>query len=172
MTPAELTAMLPFAASRATTYAPLLDAAMAEFEIDTPRRKAAFLAQVAHESGSLRYVKEIADGLAYEDRKDLGNTSPGDGIKFKGRGLLQVTGKANYRACGMALGLDLIGSPVLLEEPANACRSAGWFWSWKKLNQFADTDAFGSLTRAINGGYTGLDDRLSHWLRTRKGFGL
>lgn len=172
MTPAELTTMMPFAVSRAVTYAPLLDAAMAEFEIDTPRRKAAFLAQVAHESDSLKFVKEIADGLAYEGRGDLGNTSPGDGVKFKGRGLLQVTGKANYRACGLALGLDLIASPALLERAENACRSAGWFWTWKQLNQFADSDRFGSLTRAINGGYKHLDERIQHWLRIRKVFGL
>jgi putative chitinase len=172
MTPAELTAMMPFAASRAMTYAPLLDAAMAEFQIDTPRRKAAFLAQLAHESSSLKFVKEIADGLAYEGRADLGNTAAGDGVKFKGRGLLQVTGKANYRACGLALGLDLIALPALLEEPINACRSAGWFWSWKQLNQFADADRFGALTRVINGGHNGLDERIQHWLRIRRCLGL
>lgn len=172
MTPAELTTMMPFAASRATTYAQLLDAAMAEFEIDTPRRQSAFLAQVAYESGSLKYVREIADGSAYEGRKDLGNTSVGDGPKYRGRGLLQVTGKANYRACGMALGLDLLTSPELLEQPVNACRSAGWFWTWKQLNQFADADRFGALTRAINGGYNHLDERIQHWLRIRKTLGL
>lgn len=172
MTSAELTTMMPFAASRAATYAPLLAAAMAEFQIDTPRRKSAFLAQVAHESSSLKFVREIADGSAYEGRKDLGNTSSGDGIKFKGRGLLQVTGKANYRACGLALGLDLLVTPELLEQPVNACRSAGWFWTWKQLNQFADSDRFGALTRAINGGYNHLDERIQHWLRIRKCLGL
>lgn len=171
MTPAELAAMMPFAVSRVQVYAPLLTATMVEFDIDTPRRRAAFLAQVAHESGSLKYVKEIADGAAYEGRKDLGNTSVGDGVKYKGRGLIQITGKANYRACGLALGLDLLTSPELLERPENACRSAGWYWQWKQLNEYADADRFGSLTRAINGGYTGIDDRIQHWLRMRKGFG-
>ena len=171
MTPAELASMMPYAASRAQTFAEPLTAAMAEFEINTPRRQAAFLAQLAHESGSLRYVKELADGNGYEGRKDLGNTSPGDGVKYKGRGLIQITGKANYRACGMALGLDLLSSPELLETPVNACRSAGRVWKWKNLNQHADTDSFGSLTRAVNGGYNGLDDRIHHWLRCRKVLG-
>lgn len=172
MTPAELASMMPFGSVRAVNFAAPLTATMSEFEIDTPRRQAAFLAQLAHESGSLRYVKEIADGTAYEGRKDLGNTSPGDGVKYKGRGLIQITGKANYRACGHALGLDLLASPELLETPENASRSAGWFWQWKNLNQHADADRFGSLTRAINGGYNGLDDRIQHWLRIRKVLGL
>jgi len=163
---------MPFAVSRAATYAPLLTAAMVEFQIDTPRRQAAFLAHVAHESGSLKYVREIADGLAYEGRVDLGNTRLGDGKKFKGRGLMQITGRANYGACGEALQLDLLTLPELLEEPAGACRSAAWFWHSKNLNKFADTDQFGALTRRINGGYNGLDDRIQHWLRARKILGL
>lgn len=145
---------------------------MAEFGIDTPKRQAAFVAQVAHESGSLKYLKEIADGSAYEGRADLGNSSPGDGPRYKGRGLLQVTGKSNYRACGVGLSLDLIAFPQLLEEPKNACRSAAWFWQSRGLNHFADNDLFGALTKRINGGYTGLDDRIQHWLKARKVFGL
>lgn len=172
MTPADLTAMVPGAAPRAVTYAPLLDAAMKEFSIDTPRRQAAFLAQLAHESGSLRYTRELADGIAYNGRADLGNTHPGDGPRYRGRGLLQITGRANYRDCGVALGVDLITSPELLELPEGACRSAGWFWKSRGLNQFADTDAFGALTRRINGGYNGLDDRIQHWLRIRRYLGL
>lgn len=172
MTPQQLKIIMPFAASRADLYAPLLASAMSEFEIDTPKRKAAFLAQIAHESGSLKYVEEIASGEAYEGRKDLGNTQPGDGKRFKGRGLIQVTGRANYQACGAALGLDLIASPELLKEPVNAARSAGWYWHSRNLNRFADWDQFGALTRAINGGYNGLDDRIKFWLIARKVFGL
>lgn len=172
MTPSELLEMMPFAQDRSQVFAQPLTDACAEFAIDTPKRQAAFLAQLCHESGSLRYVKEIADGSAYEWRGDLGNTSSGDGMKYKGRGLIQVTGKANYLACGIALGLDLIALPALLEEPANACRSAGWFWKTKNLNKFADADQFGSLTKAINGGYHGLDERIIHWLRIRKILGL
>lgn len=172
MTPEQLAQVMPFAGTRGTNFAPHLNAAMAEFSIDTPQRQAAFLAQIAHESGSLKYVKEIADGSAYEGRKDLGNTSPGDGPRYKGRGLLQITGKANYRACGAGLGLDLVSFPQLLEQPDNACRSAGWFWQSRGLNHFADKDLFGSLCKRVNGGYNGLDDRIQHWLRARKVFGL
>lgn len=172
MTPDELIQAMPYAGARASSFAAPLTAAMTEFGIDTPQRKAAFISQVAHESGSLKYAKELADGLAYEGRADLGNSSPGDGVKFKGRGLIQVTGKANYRACGMALSLDLLASPELLEQPENACRSAAWFWKSHGLNQYADSDQFGALCKRINGGYNGLDDRIQHWLRARKVFGL
>ncbi len=172
MTPAELLQAIPGAGPRADTFAAPLTAAMAEFGIDTPARKAAFLAQVAHESGSLRYVREIADGFAYEGRMELGNTEPGDGPKYKGRGLLQITGRANYAACGIALGEPLIGHPELLETPENASRSAGWFWRMKNLNQFADRNMFATLTKHINGGYNGLDDRLACWLTARKALGI
>lgn len=172
MTPQELTAIMPYAGSRASVFAEPLTNAMAEFGIDTAQRQAAFIAQVAHESGSLKYVREIADGSAYEGRADLGNSSSGDGVKFKGRGLIQITGKANYRACGIGLSLDLIAFPHLLEEPINACRSAAWFWNSRGLNHFADNDYFGALTKRINGGFNGLDDRIQHWLRARKILGL
>lgn len=172
MTSEELLKAMPYAGSRAQVFAQPLTTAMAEFGIDTPQRKAAFIAQIAHESGSLKYVKEIADGSAYEGRADLGNSSPGDGVKFKGRGLIQVTGKANYRACGTALSLDLLNNPELLEQPENACRSAAWFWKSRNLNQYADADQFGALTKRINGGFNGLDDRIQHWLKARKVFGL
>jgi putative chitinase len=164
--------MMPFAAARATTYAAPLTSAMLEFDIDTTKRQAAFLAQVCHESGSLRYVKEIADGADYEGRRDLGNVTPGDGPRFKGRGLLQITGRANYASCGAALHLDLMASPEILELPQNACRSAGWFWATRALNKHADADHFAALTKAINGGYNGLDDRIQHWLRIRGVLGI
>lgn len=164
--------MMPAASLRAQTFAAPLSAAMDEYGIHTLRQQAAFLAQVCHESGSLRYVRELASGDAYEGRVDLGNTHPGDGPKFKGRGLLQITGRANYIQCGAALGLDLIASPELLETPINACRSAGWYWRGRDLNLYADADRFGALTKAINGGYNGLDDRIVHWLRIRKVLGL
>lgn len=172
MTPAELVAAMPFAGPRAATYAAPLTTAMTEYAINTPKRKAAFLAQVAHESGSLKYVREIADGSAYEGRADLGNTQPGDGPKYRGRGLIQITGRHNYAKCGKALGLDLVANPELLEQPLNACRSAGWFWSANNLNSFADDDAFGTLTKRINGGFNGLDDRLRGWLTARKALGV
>jgi putative chitinase len=143
-----------------------------EFVITTPPRQAAFLAQIAHESGSLQYTLELASGDDYEGRQDLGNRQPGDGRRYKGRGLIQVTGRSNYAACGTALMLDLIGHPELLEEPSGATRSAGWFWQSKGLNRLADEDKFGSITRIINGGFNGLDDRLWHWLKARKALGV
>lgn len=172
MTPEILLKIMPFAGLRASSFAVPLASAMDEFGILTAKQQAAFMAQIAHESGSLKYTKELADGSAYEGRADLGNTQLGDGVKYRGRGLIQITGKSNYIACGKALGLDLINHPELLEEPIAACRSAAWFWKSKSLNMLADTDKFGTITKIINGGFNGLDDRLSHWLRARGVLGL
>lgn len=140
-----------------------LNDAMAEFGIDAnPARETHFLAQIAHESGGFRYVRELASGEAYEGRDDLGNTEPGDGVRFKGRGLIQITGRANYADCGAALGLDLLAAPELLEEPVNAARSAGWYWESRGLNELADRGDARAITRRINGGLNGLQDRLSY----------
>jgi putative chitinase len=170
MTADELLAIMPQAKERALTYTPLLNASMAEFHIEAPRQQAAFLAQIGHESGALRWTRELGSGSIYESRADLGNTVVGDGRRFKGRGLIQITGRANYRECGTVLGLNLLQFPELLEKPATASRSAAWFWHSRRLNRFADVDQFGALTKAINGGYTGLDDRLAYWLRARHVF--
>jgi putative chitinase len=158
----KLAAIMPHstAENRERFIGPLNDA-MAEFSINTPKRMAAFLAQVAHESGSLRYVREIASGAAYEGRRDLGNNQPGDGRRFRGRGLIQVTGRANYESCGKALRLDLIERPELLENPIEACRSAAWFWSTHGCNELADAGEFGAITRKINGGLTHQKERLA-----------
>lgn len=147
-------------------WQPLNDT-MEEFQINTPTRQAAFLAQIGHESGSLRYVRELASGEAYEGRADLGNTQPGDGVRYKGRGLIQITGRANYAACGAALGVDLIADPAQLEQPERAARSAGWFWLTHGCNELADAGNFQKLTRRINGGLNGLDDRLALWERAK-----
>lgn len=145
-----------------------LNDAMKEFGIDTPKRQAAFLAQVGHESGQLMYVREIASGSAYEGRKDLGNTSPGDGVKYKGRGLIQITGKANYILLMLDLDIDCVLQPELLETPVNACRSAGWYWKKNKLNQYADSGDFITLTKRINGGTNGLADRQALYARAKQ----
>lgn len=166
----QLRKIMPYAGPRAGVFFEPLTAAMAEFGIDTPLRQAAFLAQVAHESGSLRYVREIADGSAYEGRADLGNTEPGDGQHFKGRGLIQITGRANYRAASLALFGDdmlLIKHPQLLEEDVPACRSAAWFWWSRGLNTLADTGQFRAITRKINGGFNGYADRLAYYERAK-----
>lgn len=161
----QLQAIMPYARSRAAVFLPALNDAMAEFGIDTATRQAAFLAQVCHESGSLRYVRELASGAAYEGRTDLGNTEPGDGVRFKGRGLIQITGRANYAECGAVLGLPLEEQPELLEQVGPACRSAAWFWSSRGLNAVADRRDFRLITRRINGGLNGFADRLAAWER-------
>ena len=157
-----------------------------KFEINTPIRQLCFLAQVGHESGSLFFTEELASGAAYEGRKSLGNTQPGDGIRFKGRGLIQITGRANYKAVGDALAVDLIKNPTLLggknvnkctpDQLSNAAMSAGWFWNSRKLNDMADKinigkpidtgtnlDNFVLITKKINGGINGLHDRLNRY---------
>lgn len=146
---------------------PYLDAAFEEFEINTPKRQAAFLAQIGHESGHLRYLKEIWGPTdvqkRYEGRADLGNTNPGDGSRFRGRGYLQTTGRANYAKTGAALGVDLEQSPELLEQPEWAIRSAGWFWKEHGLNELADAGNFEKITRRINGGLNGYAERCALW---------
>ena len=168
MTGAQLLAIMPFAGQRAALYLAPLNNAMQEFGIDTPLRQASFLAQVGHESGQLRYVRELASGAAYEGRTDLGNVIAGDGMRFKGRGLLQVTGRANYAACGVALGINLLAAPQLLEQPGAACRSAAWFWHSRGLNRLADAGDQERLTRRINGGVHGLAERLALYQTARR----
>lgn len=168
----QLLQIMPSATVRAAAFQLVLTNAMLEFAVVTAKRQSAFLAQVAHESGELKYTRELSDGSQYEGRLDLGNTQPGDGPLYRGRGLLQVTGRTNYLACGTALGLDLIAHPELLEVPAGATRSAAWFWKTHILNELADTDSFGTITKRINGGYNGLDQRLGYWLRARKACGI
>lgn len=159
----QLLQILPNAGRQAGVFVPVLNAAMGKYGIVTKLRIAAFIAQVGHESGQLRYVREIwgptAQQAGYEGRVDLGNNVPGDGFKYRGRGLIQITGRANNAACGEALGLDLINQPTLLEQPQYAAMSAAWFWSTKGLNTLADQGEFVKITRRINGGLNGLADR-------------
>lgn len=136
-----------------------LNQTLVEFDINTPQRIRMFLAQIGHESGQLRYVEELASGEAYEGRKDLGNTSPGDGVLYKGRGLIQITGRRNYALCSLALDLPLLETPQLLAEPESAARSAGWYWRNCNLNSLADMGLFDEITRRINGGNNGEADR-------------
>jgi len=164
----QLLTIMPYARTRVDNFlGPLIDA-MAKFEIDTPARVAAFLAQVAHESGELRYVRELASGAAYEGRADLGNNQPGDGVRFKGRGLIQITGRTNYAVCGEALGVDLLANPALLEQPVLACRSAAWWWQAHGLNVLADKGDFVRITKVINGGTNGLVQRQAYYIRAQR----
>lgn len=169
---ATLLKIMPHAKSRVQDFLEPLNAAMREFHINTPERQAAFLAQIAHESGELRYVKELASGAAYEGRASLGNTQPGDGMKFKGRGLIQITGRNNYYECGSVLGWDFITSPELLEQPVNACRSAAWFWASRGLNDRADMGDFERITKRINGGLNGYQERLVYHARAKTALGV
>ncbi len=167
----QLSRIMPAASSaKIQLFLPHLNAAMTEFDIDTPARQAAFLAQVGHESGQLHYVEEIASGAAYEGRKDLGNTQPGDGVRFKGRGLIQITGRANHTAMMMALEIDCVEHPDLLELPENATRSAAWFWKSHGLNELADVGDQVKITKRINGGVNGLADRIAIFQRAQKEF--
>jgi predicted chitinase len=163
----ELREICPSNAGKAEVFCAALVAAMQEFDISSRTRQAAFVAQIAHETGEFRYMREIDSGVAYEGRHDLGNTQPGDGALFKGGGGFMITGRDAYLRCGQALGVDLVGHPCLIEVPAYAMRSAGWFWQTHRLNALADIDHFGSVTRTINGGYNGLDSRIVYWARAR-----
>jgi len=138
---------------------------MAEAHINTKQRKAMFLAQLAHESVELRYFEEIASGAEYEGRADLGNTHPGDGVRYKGRGPIQLTGRSNYRAAGRALHLPLEAHPKLAARPSVGFRTAGWFWTSRGLNSYADRGDFRGVTLRINGGYNGYDSRVRYYRR-------
>lgn len=173
MTKEQLRAALPFAteANINKFYQPLVDT-FNRFEIDTSIRQAAFIAQIAHESGSLKYVREISDGKAYEGRKDLGNTQPGDGPRYKGRGLIQLTGRANYEKASAFFGVDFVKNPEMLEMPQFAAGISGWFWYRHKLNPLADIKDIRRITKIINGGYNGLDSRIAHYNRALRAFGI
>ena len=183
LTKQQLLKIMPYASSaRAESMLPCLNSAMEEFGITTNERQAAFLAQIAHESGSLRYVREIADGSAYDRRADLGNTRPEaidialtnnttPGRFYKGRGLIQITGFDNYCACSRALFNDeatLAHNPVMLERRELAARSAGWYWWSRGLNAFADAGMFEKITRRINGGLNGQVERLAYFKRAQE----
>jgi putative chitinase len=150
-----------------------------EFDITTVNRIAAFLAQIGHESGQLHYVEEIASGKAYDNRADLGNTKleainiakrhySSPGRFWKGRGLIQITGYSNYELLSSYFRTDFINEPEKLKNPAFAARSAGWFWKWKNLNSLADDKKFEAITKKINGGLNGQEDRLKLYNRALK----
>jgi len=159
ITQQQLLQILPNAGAKAGVFAPALNTAMQRYQIVGNKRVAAFIAQIGHESGQLVYVREIwgptAAQRGYEGRKDLGNTVAGDGFKYRGRGLIQVTGRANYAACGEALGLDLISHPELLELPQHAAMSAAWFWGINGLNTLADAGDNANIGSIINTGRRG-----------------
>ena len=167
----QLKSICPLSArSTLDKYTEPLNKYMPKYGINTLNRVRHFIAQLAHESGGFFYVKEIASGVAYEGRKDLGNTQAGDGKKFKGRGLIQITGRSNYEKCSMAIFGDkrLLDHPELLEAPDAAVLSACWFWQSNGLNALADKDDLVRITKRINGGKNGLKDRTDKYEKARK----
>ncbi len=199
ITSQQLLQILPNAGQVAGVFVPVLNTAMSRYQIVGAKRMAAFIAQVGHESGQLtRLVENLnysADALrmtwpnrfdadmasaiarkpeqianiAYGNR--MGNIASGDGWKYRGRGLIQITGKNNYHACGEALGLDLIAQPELLEKPQYACMSAAWFWATNGLNTLADAGKFDAITQRINGGQSGAADRQALYAKALKVLG-
>jgi putative chitinase len=173
ITEQQLLQIMPNAGPRAGVFVPVLNAAMKRWQITTPRRMAAFLAQIGHESSQLRNTRELwgptPAQARYDLRTDLGNTpqADGDGRRYLGRGLIQITGRANYAAVSIALFGDdrLLKTPELLEQPEWAAESAGWFWWVKELNSLADQGRFADITRRINGGLNGQKERLVLWSR-------
>jgi putative chitinase len=165
-----------------------LEEAFVKYDISTPVRQACFIGQCAHESGNFKTLqenlnysaeglmktwpsrfatKEVADQYARQPSKiagkvyngRLGNTSEEEAAKYLGRGLIQLTGKENYEHCGLGIGVDLLADPTLLLDPRYAALSAAWFWNKKGLNSLADTQDYETMTKRINGGLIGLDDR-------------
>jgi putative chitinase len=187
--------------SNATLFLDAINQVLDTFTINTAIRQLCFLAQVGHESGGLFYTEELASGAAYEGRKSLGNTQPGDGVRFKGRGLIQITGRANYQALSDYFKVDFINNPALLGgQKSTACSpdqlkyaslSAGWFWNRSNLNAIADQmnitsdvghdgdnnvsadtnlSLFTTITKKINGGINGLQDRVTRFNNGRIAF--
>ncbi|MFJ4064790.1 glycoside hydrolase family 19 protein [Pseudomonas sp. NPDC089996] len=178
LTESQLLQILPNARPVADVFLAALNVALPRWEIDKPKRLAAFIAQVGHESGEFRYLTELGSEhyLARYDTGrlalSLGNTpqADNDGQLYCGRGLIQITGRSNYEACSRALFGDerLLAQPRLLEQPRWACESAAWFWHSRGLNALADRGEFNRITRHINGGLNGLEERLKLWARARE----
>lgn len=160
----------------AVRWWPHVESALFERGILAPERVAAWIAQTGHESLGFTCTSEIwgptPAQLRYETRGDLGNNQRGDGKRYMGRGLIQITGRENYRACGRALGIELEAAPAMLEMDPLAARSAAWFWASRNLNALADAGDFVTLTRRINGGTTGLADRQERWARAKSAMGI
>ena len=176
----QLLQILPNAGKQAGVFASALNLAMDRYQVNTRLRMAAFIAQVGHESGQFRYLRELG-GYQYLSKYDtgslakrLGNTpeADGDGQKYRGRGLIQITGHDNYLACSKALFGDdrLLQTPELLEQAEWAAKSAGWFWDSRSLNDLADIDAFETITLRINGGLNGVGERREFYRRALKVF--
>jgi putative chitinase len=138
-----------------------------KYGITTYLRVCHFIAQAAHESAHFTVLEEFASGAAYEGRKDLGNVHKGDGKRYKGRGIFQLTGRANYRAMGARLGIDLENNPEMAEQPEISVLTALEYWTSRNLSQYADIDNVKIITKKINGGENGLDDRMRYLAKAK-----
>ncbi|WP_072802652.1 glycoside hydrolase family 19 protein [Rhodococcoides yunnanense] len=166
ITAAQLGAIVPqVPADKLATYVAPLNAAMVSGGIDNPIRKAAFVAQLLVESDGFRTFEEYASGRAYEGRADLGNNQPGDGERYKGRGAIQVTGRHNYESMSQATGVDFVSNPWLVSAPEYAFTTAVWYWTSRHLNQAADIAGIVRVSELVNGGHTGLAERLAAFQR-------
>lgn len=165
----------PTSPSRAEVFLPYLNKFMEEYNIRNPMCIVYFLATIAVESGELKYTEEIADGSAYEGRKDLGNTVRGYGKRYKGRGLIQLTGFYNYQAYSQHIGYDFYTDNKrvkMISQPGNATRSACWYWWKNNLNAVALTDNPQAVRRKVNGGLNGYPLFLQYVVRAKKQFNL
>jgi putative chitinase len=174
----KLAVVLPLALESriATFYDPLVQG-MTAYGITSPLQMAHFLAQIGLESGNFLYTEELASGTAYEGRVDLGNTQPGDGVRYKGRGLIQLTGRANYTAFSHDTGRDYLAQPGLLaSDPLVAVDAACWFWQDRGLGPLAERDDVKAVTKRINGladgPHTHLDERIANLNRAKAVLGL
>ena len=176
----QILAIMPNAKDKVDVFLPYINDYAEVFHIDTPKRMAHFLAQIAHESGELRYTKELGNKNDFRKydvgrlKNMLGNLKDGDGYKYRGRGLIQITGRANYQAYQNSKYCtgDIMEHPELLEEPLGATKSAMWWWWKHDLNKLADSDCFVAITKTINGGTNGLALRRKFLTRAKKVFNV
>lgn len=164
----QIKAIMPGGSARAARFIDPLNRCMEKFDIDSVPRMSSFLAQVAHESGQLLYVQELASGDAYENRKDLGNTHAGDGRLFRGHGLIQITGRANHQACADFFKMNLLDFMAWVIQDEGATMASGWWWHSNQVNLVADTGDELAVSRLVNCGSAhskctpnGLDKRLA-----------
>lgn len=158
--------------ARAQLYLAPLNAAAVRYDITTSLRKTMFLAQIAHESGLFVYTHELwgptPAQTRYEGRADLGNLYPGDGFKFRGRGLIQITGRANYEEMAKAFGMPLADFVPWCETPVGSCLTAARYWYTRGCNAYADQGDFVGVTMKINGGTNGIRERFALWAKAKR----
>lgn len=171
-----LRAVMPHAGTQAIVYVEPLQRAMAAYEVDTKKEVAAYLATIAEESGELHFTREIwgptAAQILYEGNERLGNTEKGDGFKYRGGGLIQCTGRENYRRAGDLLGKDFLQYPELLEQPVFAAMHSSFWWWDKRLDPLANREDFRRVTKVVNGGLTNFEKRYAYYLRAKEALGI